>query len=880
MKLRAPDQNQAVCTNPQTTSSCLCVRKLFLLLATFAITLTVAGLSSCSGYTTSGSVGGTGGGGGNPGDPGAGVLSASSTNVGFGNVAVGSTGMKSVNVTNTGTSPVSIAATAITGAAFTVVGGNPTSTIPVGQSVTVQIQFAPEATGAVTGTLTVTSDASNTPLAISLSGTGMQSALTISPASLNFSSIPVGTTSTQTVTLGNSGNSDLTVNLATLTGTGFGMSGLSLPKTISAGHNLSFSVQFSPTSTTGSSGSIVFTDNAPGPPQTLTMTGSAVATGSSLGVNPGSFNFNSVAVSASSSQTFTLTNSGNVTITINQVTTTGPGFNASGLTSGQTIAAGATATLTGTFAPTTTGAASGNIAINSTATNPTLNIPLSGTGTQGALTATPGNIPFGSVTVGSSASVPVTLSNTGSTVVSITAHSITGTGFTLSGWAAPASLNPGQTTSFTVTFAPTSATPASGSVSITSNAPGSPLTIGLTGTGTATQAQMTISPSTVAFNNVNVGGNLTQNVMLTNTGNSALHITAASITGTGYTMNLTAPRTISAGANSVFTVTFTPASAGSTPGSISISSNAPGSPATIALSGTGIQARIAASPTSVAFANVVVGNSNSQPVTLRNNGTATLNFSNITVTGTGMTITGLSTATTIAASGSLTFNVIFTPTSTATINGTIRLTTNGTPSPLTINVTGTGVVATRILTASPTSLSFGTVNVNNSSQLSATLANNGNSNITVSGVTVTGAGFSASGVSNGTMLTPGQSTTLTVTFAPTTPGAVSGARVSIASNATGSPTTISLSGTGQVSSSHSVALTWNASPTSGISGYNVFRATTSGGYGTTPLNPSPVSVLTYTDTGVSSGQTYFYVVTAVNSGGNSPPSNEVPATIP
>ncbi len=876
MKLRMQDQSQAICTNPQITNPYSHGRKLLPLLATFAVIVVVVGLSSCSGYTTAG----TGGGGGNPGDPGAGVLSASSTSMSFGSVAVGSTGMQSIGVTNTGTSAVTITAAAITGAAFTVVGGNPASSIPVGQSVTVQIQFAPTATGAVAGTLTVTSDASNTPLAISLSGTGMQPVLTISPASLNFSNIPVGTTSAQTVTLGNSGNSDLKVNLATLTGTGFGMSGLSLPKTITAGQNISFSVQFSPTSTTGASGSIVFTDNAPNSPQTLTMTGSAVATGSSLGANPGSFNFNSVVVSASSPQTFTLTNSGNATITINQITTTGPGFSSNGLTAGQMIAAGASATFTATFAPATTGAASGNIAISSTATNPTLNIPLSGTGTQGVLTATPGSIPFGSVAVGTSASVPVTLSNTGTAAVSITAHSITGTGFTLTGWTAPASLNPGQTTSFTVTFAPTSIAAASGSVSITSNAPGSPLQINLTGTGTATQAQMTISPSTVAFNNVNVGGNLTQNVTLTNTGNAALKITAASITGAGYTMNLTAPKTINPGANSIFTVTFTPTSAGSVPGSISISSNAPGSPATIALTGTGVQAQIAASPTSVAFSSVVIGNGNSQPITLRNNGNSTLKFSNITVTGTGMTITGLSTATTIAAGGNLSFNAVFTPASTATINGTIKLTTNGTPSPLTINLSGTGVAASRILAASPISLSFGTVNVNGSSPLSTTLTNNGNSNITVSGVTVTGAGFSASGVSNGTMLTPGQSAILTVTFAPTTAGVVNGASVSVASNATGSPTTITLSGAGQAASSHSVALTWNASPTSGIDGYNVFRGAASGAEGTTPLNPSPVSGLTYTDANVSSGQTYFYVVTAVNSAGNSLPSNEIPAAIP
>jgi hypothetical protein len=774
MTLRTRDDGKAVRTSGRISQECSSARKLLPLLATFAVILIAAGLSSCSGYTTAATVGGTGGGGGNPGDPGAGVLSANSTTLSFGNIAVGSTGSQSVTVTNTGTATVNIASATISGAAFTVVGGNPASSIAVGQSATVQIQLAPTAAGAVTGTFTITSDASNSPLAISLSGTGTQPVLTMAPTSLNFSNVPMGQTSTQTVTLTNSGNASLNLSQATVSGTGFAMSGLSLPKTITAGQNTSFSVQFTPTSTTGASGSITFTDNGSGSPQSLTMTGSAVATGSSLGANPGSFNFANVVVGQTSPQSITLTNSGNATVTINQVITTGSGFSASGLAANQTIAAGASTSFTATFAPTGPGTVSGNIAITSSATNATLNIPLSGTGTQGALTANPPSINFSGLALGTSGSVPVTLSNTGTSSVSITAHSITGTGFTLTGWTAPASLNPGQTTSFTVTFAPT------------------------------------------------------------------------------------AP--------------------GATNGSVSISNSAPGSPLTIALTGSGLQAQISANPTSVAFANVVVGNSNSQPITLQNNGTGTLTFSNIAVTGTGMTITGLSTSTTIAAGGSMNFNAIYTPTSTTAVNGSITLTTNGTPASLAISLSGTSVAATRLLGANPPSLSFGTVNVNSSDPLTSILTNNGNSNVTISSVTVVGAGFSASGVANGTILTPGQTATLTVTFAPTTGGAVSGASVSIASNATGSPTAIPLSGTGQAASGSSVLLQWDASPTPGINGYNIFRATTSGGYGSTPLNPSPVSGLSYSDTSVTSGVKYFYVVTAVNSAGNSVDSNEASAT--
>jgi hypothetical protein len=171
--------------------------------------------------------------------------------------------------------------------------------------------------------------------------------------------------------------------------------------------------------------------------------------------------------------------------------------------------------------------------------------------------------------------------------------------------------------------------------------------------------------------------------------------------------------------------------------------------------------------------------------------------------------------------------------------------------------------------------------VNTSSSQTSTLTNTGNSNVTISGLTTTGAGFSASGVTNGTVLTPGQTATLTVTFDPTTAGAVTGASASVASNAANTPTTVSLSGTGQAAATqHSVQLSWNASISTGVSGYNVYRATTSGGYSTTPLNPSPVTTLTYTDLTVTASDQYFYVVTAVDGSEASADSNEISVTIP
>ena len=111
------------------------------------------------------------------------------------------------------------------------------------------------------------------------------------------------------------------------------------------------------------------------------------------------------------------------------------------------------------------------------------------------------------------------------------------------------------------------------------------------------------------------------------------------------------------------------------------------------------------------------------------------------------------------------------------------------PATLTVNA------ATLALSVSPTSLSFGSIDTGATSTLGVTLKNSGNSNVTISGVGTSGAGFSASNVSSGMILVPGQSAALNVTFAPLSTGTVTGG-VTVTSNATNSPATVSMTGTG------------------------------------------------------------------------------------
>jgi hypothetical protein len=186
--------------------------------------------------------------------------------------------------------------------------------------------------------------------------------------------------------------------------------------------------------------------------------------------------------------------------------------------------------------------------------------------------------------------------------------------------------------------------------------------------------------------------------------------------------------------------------------------------------------------------------------------------------------------------------------------------------------------STVLLNANPTSLSFGSVTIGSTSTLSVTFTNAGNSNVTISNVSISGAGYAASGVSTGQILAPAQTATLNVTFSPSATGTLTGS-VTVTSDATNSPATISLSGSGVQAVSHSVTLSWSPS-TSSVVGYNVYRSTVSGG-SYTKLNSAAATTSTYDDFTVQAGQTYYYVVTSVDSSNmESTYSSEVSATVP
>lgn len=401
----------------------------------------------------------------------------------------------------------------------------------------------------------------------------------------------------------------------------------------------------------------------------------------------------------------------------------------------------------------------------------------------------------------------------------------------------------------------------------------------------ATQGTLAFSPSSANFQSVTVGTQKTITVTITNTGTAAVVFSREALYANDFSeAGLLLPFSLAPGAHFTVTIKFFPKSAGQFSGHILLASNATNSSVTYQMTGTGTGlassvGTLSATPSSVGFGSVPLGSSVSQALQLKNTGTASVTISAWSSSNSAFTLKGITTPLVLAAGATANGTLVFTPTIIGTSAANTTIASNATDSSLTLAMSGSGIAATRTLTATPTSLNFGTEPVGSANTLSVSLKNTGNSNITVSGVSVTATDVVAGGGISGATLAPGQTAALTVTFAPKQAETVSGT-VKISSNATASTTSLAVAGTGVAGTGHSVSLSWSASTSSNISSYNVYRATgLTGAY--SKLTAAPVTGLKYTDTSVVGGETYVYAVTAVSSSGvESPHSSPATAVIP
>ncbi|MBZ5550008.1 MAG: choice-of-anchor D domain-containing protein, partial [Acidobacteriia bacterium] len=604
------------------------------------------------------------------GGPGGGSVVVGTASLNFGTVAVGSSKALQDTLSNNTTAPVTISSITGSSSDLQVLGITTPLVLGAGASVPFKVQFQPSTPENLSRTLSLLGASSEVLVSLTASGTSAASGqLSLNPSSVAFGNIKVGSSQTNSVTLSNSGGADITVNQATLTGAGFSTNNLSLPLTLHAGGTASLSVTFAPTGAGSFTGKVTFT-NSDSSTVVLPISGTGVTAGQ-LTPNPSSLAFGSVQIGSSSSQSETLTNTGGSSITISQANVSGAGFSVSGLSVPVTLAANQSVTFNVGFAPTTAGSATGTLAIVSDAPASPLNIALSGTGlAAGSLTANPSSASFGNVTVGSSKTVSVSVTNTGGAAVTVSSAAASGSGFSFTGSNLPLTLNAGQSTTFSAIFAPTAAGAASGTLTINSNASNATLSVPLSGTGVA-QGQLSPNPSSFSFGNVQTGSSKSLSGTLTNSGGTSLTISAATASGSGFSLSgLTVPVTLNAGQSTSFTVLFAPTSSGAASGSISITSNGANPNLSIPLSGTGVTpGTLSANPTSLSFGSVQVGNSSSKSETVTNTGGSSVTISQANVTGAAFSLSGLTLPTTLSSNQSVTFTVTFTPTSAGSASG-------------------------------------------------------------------------------------------------------------------------------------------------------------------------------------------------------------------
>jgi dienelactone hydrolase len=261
------------------------------------------------------------------------TTSVSPTSLTFTGQVVGTrSSTQQIRLTNTGYLKLNIAGISISGTNTTDFGesNNCPSVLAIGATCTIEVTFAPTQIGPRTANVAITDNAPNSPQSVALSGIGVVTGpnVTLSTTSLSFSTQLVGTSSSaQTVTLNNYGSTSLSITSISVTGADpadfaeTNNCGTSVRSTGSC----TISVTFQPTQSGSRAASLKLTDNAPGSPQAVALSG----TGTVVSLNPSSLSFQcnvNQHTCPPPPQSTTLTNTANSSLTINSITLTGQYF--------------------------------------------------------------------------------------------------------------------------------------------------------------------------------------------------------------------------------------------------------------------------------------------------------------------------------------------------------------------------------------------------------------------------------------------------------------------------------------------------------------------------------------------------------------------------
>ena len=639
--------------------------------------------------------------------------------VDFGDVTVGSSGSKTITLVSNGSAPVTIKSIAVAGGSFS---GPPMALPQVlqpNQQMSLKVKFSPAAEGDATGSITVSSNSTtNAAAKVPIHGKGIAApapSLSASASSLSFGQVAVGSNATKSVTVTSTGTAPATIISGSVTGAGYTatyagvpIANLSAPLTLQPGQRVTFDLVFDPAKAGASNGQLSLATDT-GSPVNVSLSGIGANNSSpALTLSDSSLNFGDVEMGSQAVQQLTLTSSGTAPVTISSATAAGQNFKISsatypaGITGWPaTLNPGQQVVLSITFSPDAAALFSGNLALTSDASGGTANVPLSGTGVAvpaADLTLSPTSISFGQVMVGSKATKSLTLTSSGNAPLAISAITVSGAQFSNGATSLPVTLQPNQQLTLTVTYEPTAQGADSGTLTVESNDTSGPATVSLGGSGTtAPSPQLTVNPTAVNFGDVPLNATPNKAVTLTSSGTAPVTITAANVTGPGFSVSgASFPLTLNPNQTATLQVQFDPSAAGAVSGQLLITSDASGGNAKIPLNGTGTVSAIAqltVNPAAVDFGNVPVNTPANKTVTLSSSGTAPVTITAANMTGSGFSVSGASFPLTLNPNQTATLQVQFNPSAAGAVSGQLLITSDASGGTAKIPLNGTGTVS-------------------------------------------------------------------------------------------------------------------------------------------------------------------------------------------
>lgn len=625
--------------------------------------------------------------------------------------------------------------------------------------------------------------------------------ISVGSASIDFGSVAVGSSGSQTLLISNTGMAALAVSDVTISGTDAGQFSITdgdAPFILGPGENATIGLAFDPASAGEKSAALTIASDDPdeGSVEVALSGTGTTETAPDIAVNTASLDFGSVSTGTSKELTLTVSNQGTASLDASSVSITGTNASLFSVVSGNapfTVAAGGSRNLTVKFSPATPGSKGATLSIASNDPDEsTLEVLLVGDGSgtnNPEISINPTGLSYGIVSVGTSRLLELTVNNQGSSLLTVTSITITGqeaSNFSISSGNAPFSVSSGGSRVVGVQFTP--ATPGAKNATIVINSNDDDegtINVSLSGEGTDVgQPEITVSPTLLDFEIVDVGSSRSLLVTITNAGDAALNVDDIRFTGPDarmFSFSGTREFSLGPGAGRFISVRFTPTSTGLKTATLAIINNdSDENPVNVQLrggEGQTVGPDIVASPIPLAFGPVQVGQTSRQTLVLSNAGTQSLSVSSIELSGlnaAAFSIISGQAPLTIASGGSADVVVEYTAAS-GSAQATMTVKSNDPDEgTVTVPVSGSGVFSGNQpdISVSTTELNFGVVQVEQSATRTLVVNNDGTSELSVTDLQIVGSlifDYEIVGGDAPFSVAPGASSDITVRFNPSEP---------------------------------------------------------------------------------------------------------------